>query len=314
MNESSQLRVLMICCGMAARTAVAKDLEECGATIFQVDTWERAVADAATLRPPAVVLLNGEADGLDARTLANLRGALGERFPVVLIADKVLREWRAWLADGLIDDMLPCRVAEGHWRLRCEIVWQAFARTMELRSMRRAAAQKLDASPGNCIHSRAGLLSVLFRETDRVQRMGTSLAVMAFDAEAGGGIWREGSVTSGGQIVGRLQRLLRSYDVLGEVRRGLLLAGLPGCSARNAVRLAERARDEISATAWGGPAGCLLPCFGIAESHGRSPLIVLREAEQALAAAHEAGPGSICTFGHGRQSLRGQEIALFTKT
>jgi hypothetical protein len=41
----------------------------------------------------------------------------------------------------------------------------------------------------------------------------------------------------------------------------------------------------------------LSACFGIAASHGRSPLVVLREAEKALEWAKAAGPESIQCYG-----------------
>ena len=37
----------------------------------------------------------------------------------------------------------------------------------------------------------------------------------------------------------------------------------------------------------------LTACFGITPSHGRSPVVVLREAEEALRLAREAGPDTI---------------------
>ena len=40
----------------------------------------------------------------------------------------------------------------------------------------------------------------------------------------------------------------------------------------------------------------LSACFGIADSLGRSPVVVLREAEQALACARTAGPEAIHWF------------------
>jgi hypothetical protein len=40
----------------------------------------------------------------------------------------------------------------------------------------------------------------------------------------------------------------------------------------------------------------LSACFGIASSHGRSPVVVLREAEEALLVAKAAGPESIQCF------------------
>jgi len=40
----------------------------------------------------------------------------------------------------------------------------------------------------------------------------------------------------------------------------------------------------------------LSACFGIASSNGRSPVVVLREAEKALSAANDRGTGSIHCF------------------
>ena len=64
---------------------------------------------------------------------------------------------------------------------------------------------------------------------------------------------------------------------------------LPGCSALNARTLAERLRDEVFAMHRGGLAARRLrlkACFGVASSGGRSPFVVLREAESALQRAH----------------------------
>jgi hypothetical protein len=41
----------------------------------------------------------------------------------------------------------------------------------------------------------------------------------------------------------------------------------------------------------------LSACYGIAASHGRSPVVVLREAEKALEWARAAGPETIQCFG-----------------
>jgi GGDEF domain-containing protein len=55
----------------------------------------------------------------------------------------------------------------------------------------------------------------------------------------------------------------------------------------------------------------LSACFGIACSRGRSPVVVLREAETALQAARSAGPESICCFGDGAQSCDTPSSFLF---
>jgi diguanylate cyclase len=74
---------------------------------------------------------------------------------------------------------------------------------------------------------------------------------------------------------------------------------LPGCSADNALMLAERIRVDIFCAPYhvGGQTIRLSACFGIAASHGRSPVVVLREAEQALQSARTTGPESIQSYG-----------------
>jgi GGDEF domain-containing protein len=82
---------------------------------------------------------------------------------------------------------------------------------------------------------------------------------------------------------------------------------LPGCSAVNAVLLAERMRVDVFCTPFrvGSDVVRLSACFGIASSQGRSPVVVLREAEQALQWARTAGPESIQCFGDSPHSSDG---------
>ena len=99
-------------------------------------------------------------------------------------------------------------------------------------------------------------------------------------------------------IVERSRRLLRSYDTFGRSGDREFLLILPGCSTVNASLLAERVRMDVFSQpipAIGESFG-LSACFGIASSQGRSPLVVLREAELALHRAQEAGPDSIQCF------------------
>ena len=76
------------------------------------------------------------------------------------------------------------------------------------------------------------------------------------------------------------------------------LVVLPGCSMNNAVMLAERLRMDVFSSPFhvGGESIRLSACFGLATSIGRSPVVVLREAEQALERARDAGPESIESF------------------
>jgi GGDEF domain-containing protein len=81
------------------------------------------------------------------------------------------------------------------------------------------------------------------------------------------------------------------------------LLALPGCSAVNAVLLAERIREEVFAAPFhmAGTAVRMSACFGVAPSQGRSPVVVLRDAEQSLQEAKRAGPESIRSAGDSPQ-------------
>jgi diguanylate cyclase (GGDEF)-like protein len=97
------------------------------------------------------------------------------------------------------------------------------------------------------------------------------------------------------QVVARTARLLRSYDLLGRAGKDEFLIALPGCSTVNAVMMAERLRMDVFSAPFriAGDAVRLSACFGIATSMGRSPVVVLRETEQALLVAKVSGPESI---------------------
>lgn len=101
-------------------------------------------------------------------------------------------------------------------------------------------------------------------------------------------------------VVERVGRLLRSYDTFGRTGDHEFVLILPGCSALNANLLAERLRAEVFTAPI--PAGDdllrLSACFGIGSSDGRSPIVVLQQAESALRQAQKAGPECVRTFTH----------------
>jgi diguanylate cyclase (GGDEF)-like protein len=147
------------------------------------------------------------------------------------------------------------------------------------------------------------MMRMLFQETDRVQRMRTPLTLMMIDLDKFSEINIEFGYGTGDAVLRefaqRLKRYLRSYDILGRCGEDEFLIGLPGCTAEQAESMAERLqgwvlekpyhihRDVFGATA----------SIGIASSRGRSPLIVLREAERAVANAKIAGRNCIQVFG-----------------
>jgi len=146
--------------------------------------------------------------------------------------------------------------------------------------------------------SRDDLVSALFCETDRAQRLRMPLALI----HIGFSDWigRQSARGDAREAVMRLiderfKRLLRCYDSIGRVADGELLLILPGCSLLNAKTLAERIRDRVFGSPFEvlGQEMHLNACFGVVSSGGRSPFVVLREARKALQRAHATASASI---------------------
>jgi two-component system, cell cycle response regulator len=183
--------------------------------------------------------------------------------------------------------------------LRVESVLRAWSNSVELRLLRQTSmlSEPRDAVIG--AYSRATLISMLFRETDRVQRMKTSLCLIRFDIDD----YRDPNPQNGSevsdyivcQVVERTTRLFRSYDLLGRVGKLEFLLALPGCDNFNAMMLAERLRMDVFGSPFQDSARHirLSACFGVASSNGRSPSVVLQEVEWAQRKARNNGPGSV---------------------
>ena len=275
-----------------------------GARVEVVLAAEAALASIAAPHPPALALLDVNLPGLNiAQLLAAARAsANGSSLPIVLIADTVTQEWSDRLAEGVIDDLIPRAADPSYWQLRLDQVLRQHHRSRELESLREAAVLNAQMDRLTGVYNRETILAMLFRETDRVQRMNSSLCMVLFDIDDFGH-WNS-RLGSGAcdellcQVVSRTTRLLRSYDLFGRPGMDEFLVALPGCSAVSAVMLAERLRLDVFSSPFriAGDSIRLSACFGIASSLGRSPVVVLREAEQALQIAKAVGPESIQYF------------------
>jgi diguanylate cyclase (GGDEF)-like protein len=223
---------------------------------------------------------------------------MGCPFPIVLLADSVTDLWLEWLRLGVIDDLVPRRCEAPFWRLRIELALRAFQKTREAETLRRSVVERAQFDELTGAYNRSTLLGLLLRETDRAQRMGASLCGILFDIDDFGH-WnaRLGADACDSLLinaVARIQRLLRSYDLLGRTGSDDFMAVLPGCSPINAVLLAERIRDSFAEPFHvAGMAVRLSACFAVAASQGRSPVVLLRELEGALELARETGPETI---------------------
>lgn len=151
--------------------------------------------------------------------------------------------------------------------------------------------------------NRETMLSNLFRETDRVQRMRTPLCFMLLDLDGFSKINAEWGMDAGDRVlqmvVERFQRYLRSYDLIGRMGEDEFLIALPGCSKEDSIMLAERLRKVVFQKPFdlGFRTASISASFGLSQSRGRSPLVVLREAQQALFYAKALGPNYIFRYG-----------------
>jgi len=277
-----------------------------GARIEIVLSAAAAMASITAPFPPTLALihtnLSGLEEGVDPMLTAVRANISARRLPIILITDTVTEQWRDHLAEGVIDDVIPCAAEPAYFSLRVAMVLRALDQARELEALRETTVQQAEMDHLTGVYNRGTLLSMLFRETDRVQRLKTSLCMILFDIDDFGH-WnsRLGADPCDELlrlVVGRTNRLLRSYDLLGRPGMDEFLIALPGCTFSNAVMLAERVRVDVFSSPYhvSGEAIRLSACFGLAESHGRSPMVVLREAEQALQIAKAAGPETIQCF------------------
>ena len=290
-------------------TAIEPVLLATGGTVEVVLSLEAAMDAIAAIRTSTVALLDTNLPCMDPRmnidrVLAAARADENlKSLSIVLISDTVQENWNERLAEGVIDDLILRTSEIPYWCVRIEMLLRSCHNARELEVLREAQRLNRQMDHLTGVYNRETILSMLFRETDRVQRMNSSLSLILLDIDDFGH-WnsRLGSEACDDllcQVAGRITSLLRSYDQLGRPGMDEYLLVLPGCSADNALMLAERIRVDVFCTPFHSGSNIirLSACFGIAASHGRSPVVVLREAEQALQWARTAGPESIQSYG-----------------
>jgi diguanylate cyclase (GGDEF)-like protein len=304
MSVNSHPTILLASPEPALLSAVEPVLLASGPRVEVVLSAQAALAAISAHPQLSLALLDVNLPGMEtAQLLAAARYACGGRFPVVLIAEALTPDIAGRISAGILDDIILRSADPAYWQHRIGAVLHAHRLAREIDSLREAATRNAQLDRLTGVFNREALLSQLFRETDRVQRNHGSLCLLLFDVDDFGH-WnsRLGADACDEllcQIASRASHLLRSYDFIGRPGKDEFLIALPGCAAPNAVILAERVRAAVFCTPYriAGESIRLSACFGIASSNGRSPVVVLREAEQALTWAKEAGPESIQCFG-----------------
>jgi diguanylate cyclase (GGDEF)-like protein len=297
----------------SAEPALLADIEPVlaagGASVKICLSAEAALSAMTADKRPTLALIDVSLPGMEiGQLLAAARVETeGGRFPIVLISDTVTQEWLDRLAEDIIDDLEPRSMEPAFLRPRLKAVLRGYQRLRELETLRDAVALNAQTDHLTGVYNREAMLSMLFRETDRVQRMQSSLSVILLDIDDFGH-WNSRLGTEAcddllRQIVARITRLLRSYDLLGRAGKDEFFLALPGCGSANAVMMAERLRTDVFSAPFriNSDVIRLSACFGVASSRGRSPMVVLREAEEALQASKEEGPESIHCAGNNSQ-------------
>lgn len=277
-----------------------------GLRVEAVQGGDMALAAIGSLEDSAVILLDVElASQANGRLLAAIdESGVHKRCAIALIADQVSDEWIARLREGVIDDIVPRNADAAAWNTHLNTMKRGHALFCELELLRAASLMEAQHDRVTGVFNRETMLTLLFRETDRVQRLRGALCLVLFDID-NFGHWNSelGREIADGllrEVAQRAGRNLRSYDLLGRTGSDEILLALPGCSSINAVMLAERLRVDI----FGQPFVVndrhkevlqlrLTACFGITSSRGRSPVVVLREAEETLQLAKQSGPDAI---------------------
>ena len=250
---------------------------------------------------PEIALLDSslpQIGGIELAAEARVKAASGapkHTCWTMLLCSEVNAETIAGAADAGIDDLLLKPVQPTDLRIRLGVAERVQALKAQLDAQQNAV--RFHASHDNLtgLWNRDSLLRMLFPETDRVQRLKTPLALMLLDLDHFSRVNQSYGYEAGDKILqelaNRFRRYLRSYDLIGRCGEDEFLAALPGCTTDEALMLASRLKKNIlhKPFAIGRELLSITASIGIADSKGRSPLVVLREAEQALAQAKLAG-------------------------
>ena len=303
---------------------VAADVETGMEAMEHFGTKHGSDAVGSYVQCPSVVLLDARLPGIGSgRLLASVHeSGVHQRCAVALIAEEVSDEWIARLREGVIDDIVPRHSDVATWRTHISTMQRGHALAQELEQMREVSALELERDRVSGTFNGEAMMSILFRETDRVQRLHGTLSLVMVDVDDYSHWLKELGQKACErmlrEIAERTSRLLRSYDVLGRMHGNEFLILLPGCSTINGTMLVDRIRLDVFGEPFlvtDGPGVGnsikLTASFAITASRGRSPVVVVREAEATMIQAKLDGPDSLRCAGElpGNWNSNGEDLA-----
>ena len=294
-------RILIISADDEANSRLRDALHEWHYPVQIMADATEAMKVLAGQEPPAIVLIDAKlpsTNGIELATELRRRSRKGPAW-TMLMSEQVDLETVASATEAGIDDLLlkPVDVLDLRVRLRAAARVQALMAQLDEQTQAVRFHASHDSLTG--LWNRESLLNMLFPETDRVQRMRTPLTLLLLDLDHFSAINLEYGYAAGDKILqelaNRFRRFLRSYDLIGRCGEDEFLIVLPGCNSDQALSMALRLRQSVLQKPFsaGRDALTLSASMGIAESNGRSPLVVLREVERALRDAKAGGRNTI---------------------
>jgi diguanylate cyclase (GGDEF)-like protein len=285
--------------------------------IDPVRTGEEALSRLDSSTPPPIALLDMELYNPSAMEVVwELRRRQEQRLTWnILLSDRRDSDrLRAALQSGADDFLVfPADASySSDLRVRIRVAERVLALTSRVQKQSSELRYHATHDGLTGLWNREALLSLIFQETDRVQRMKTPLSLVLLDLDDFSRVNQDHGYEIGDRILmelaSRFRRQLRSYDLIGRCGEDEFLLALPGCKLENALRLAARIRETIVGRPFStdGEAAAITASIGVADSRGRSPLIVLREAERALAEAKMSGKD--CVRGDTPEAWLGQPL------
>jgi len=251
--------------------------------------------------PPGIALIDAVLPSMGGAELVAEVRRRARKNPAwtMLMSEGVNLETVASATEAGVDDLLLKPVDLLDLRVRLRVAERVQALRNDLEEQTKAVRFHASHDSLTGLWNRESLLSLLFPETDRVQRMRTPLTLLLLDLDRFGNVNFEYGYETGDKILqelaNRFRRFLRSYDLIGRCGEDEFLIALPGCTSDQAQMMATRLKETVLQKPFmaGRDMITLTASIGIAQSKGRSPLVVLREVERALQDAKACGRNAI---------------------
>ncbi|HVC91198.1 MAG TPA: diguanylate cyclase [Acidobacteriaceae bacterium] len=269
-------------------------IEVCESGLATLQRLQESDTPEMALMSSSLTPITGLEIGLEIRRRSRRR-----QLWLMLMSDSPSAEEVVMATDAGIDEFLvkPFDLQDLRMRIRTGERVQSLYRELSDSAMAMEFHSTHDPLTG--VWRREAVLDLIFKETDRVQRLQSPLSIILLDIDGFSGLNLKYSSNNADKLlkslVNRLRRQLRSYDMVGRYADDKFLIALPGCAAPEAAAKAERIRLAIASRPFvvEGTEILMTACLSVASSLGRSPLIVLREAERTLTAAKQQGANNV---------------------